>query len=103
MKPHNWRFDFEFCKFCNSVNSVNLHLRLFFGTFNCNTVDGDEPSEKLSLSDVVDALEFVERWSLFDDDRDEARKYLYHMPKKLYKEYLQAKKRKKISDSFIKL
>ena len=47
--------------------------------------------------------EFIERLSLFYDDGDEVRKSLYHMSKKLDKEYLQGKKQKKISDFFIKL
>ena len=50
------------------------------------------PPKKPSLSDVGDAL----------DDGDEVMKSLYHMFKKLDKEYLQAK-RQKISDFFTKL
>ena len=60
-------------------------------------MDRDEPPKELSLSDVRDALELIERWS-----QDEVRKSLYHIPKKLDKKYL-AKKQKKISDFFIPL
>ena len=60
----------------------------------------DVPPQKPKFSEIEDAMELIERWSLFDEDGDEIRRRLNYITKKCSKHYCEIKKQTSIEDFF---
>ena len=60
----------------------------------------DVPPEKPKLAEVAHAIDLLERWSLFDKNRGEMRKFLSLISKRFYKFSFESKKQSQMPDFF---